>query len=119
RVRRQLLEREVADRLAQRFVLVGEQEVLALRVEVGLQDLALGGRHRAASSLGWLSGQKLALCPKEGKRDRAALRSGYPSADASRGIESEGVGRDEEDLSVAPRGTGRRRFGSSRARRRR
>src|SRR6185437_11535026 len=43
-VRRELFDREVADRLTELFVLVGEDEVLALRLEVGLQD-ALGGCH--------------------------------------------------------------------------
>ena len=42
-VRRQLFDREVADRLAQLFVLVGEDEVLALRLEVGLEDADVGG----------------------------------------------------------------------------
>jgi hypothetical protein len=36
--------REAADRLAQRLVLVGEDEVLALGGEVGLMD-GLGGAH--------------------------------------------------------------------------
>ena len=44
------LMREVADRLAQRFVLVGEDEVLAARVcEVGLQDALGGGGHGGVS----------------------------------------------------------------------
>src|SRR6202042_1602956 len=40
----ELFDREVADRLAELFVLVGEDEVLALGLEVGLQH-ALGGGH--------------------------------------------------------------------------
>ena len=40
----ELLDREAADRLAQRLVLVGEDEVLALGGEVGLVD-GLGGAH--------------------------------------------------------------------------
>ncbi len=42
---RQLFGREVADRLAQLFVLVGEQEVLALGLEVRLQYGLGGGGH--------------------------------------------------------------------------
>ncbi len=37
-VRRELLDDEVADRLAQLFVLLGEDEVLAAGLEVGLDD---------------------------------------------------------------------------------
>jgi hypothetical protein len=44
RVRRELLDREAADRLAQRLMLVGEDEVLAPGGEVGLQD-GVGGAH--------------------------------------------------------------------------
>jgi hypothetical protein len=40
----ELLLRERADRLAQLLVLVGEDEVLALGGEVGLQDVC-GGAH--------------------------------------------------------------------------
>src|SRR5919202_2546925 len=46
RVRRELLAREVADRLAQLLVLLGEDEVAALGAEVGLDD-GLGGGHAA------------------------------------------------------------------------
>ena len=42
-VRRELLGREAADRLAQLFVLVGEDEVLALGAEVGLEHVCGGG----------------------------------------------------------------------------
>ena len=37
-VRRELLDDEVVDRLAQLFVLLGEDEVLAAGLEVGLDD---------------------------------------------------------------------------------
>ena len=44
-VRRELLDREAADRLAQLLVLVGEDEVLAPGGEVGLQDVLRSGGH--------------------------------------------------------------------------
>ena len=47
-VRRELFDGEAADRLAQLFVLVGEDDVFAPGLEIGLQDRALGGRHRGA-----------------------------------------------------------------------
>jgi hypothetical protein len=43
----QLLGREGANRLTKLLVLVGEDEVLALRAEVGLQDVLLGRGHRS------------------------------------------------------------------------
>ncbi len=49
-VRRELLLRERADRLAQLLVLVGEDEVLLLRGEVGLDDRR-GGGHGVVGSL--------------------------------------------------------------------
>ena len=45
RVRRELLDHERVDRLAQRFVLIVEDEVLAARPVVGLQHIGLGGGH--------------------------------------------------------------------------
>jgi hypothetical protein len=50
-VRSQLFYREVADRLPQLFVLVGEDEVFLLALEVGLQDGLSGGGHWGAFSL--------------------------------------------------------------------
>ena len=49
-VRRELLGREAADRLAQLLVLVGEDEVLALGAEVGLEDVLRGGGHARTRS---------------------------------------------------------------------
>src|SRR5207248_6733561 len=45
RVWRQLFDGEVGDRLAQRFVLVGEDEVLARALEIRLQHALCGGGH--------------------------------------------------------------------------
>ena len=45
RVRRELLDHERVDRLAERFVVIVEDEVLAARPVVGLQHIGLGGGH--------------------------------------------------------------------------
>ena len=50
-VRGELFDGEVADRLAQLFVLVGEDEVLAVGAEVGLDDALGGGGHRGGGLL--------------------------------------------------------------------
>ena len=50
-VRRELLDREAADRLAQLLVLVGEDEVLAAGAEVGLEDAVGGGHERTVTAM--------------------------------------------------------------------
>ena len=83
RVRRELFDGEVADRLAQLFVLVGEQEVFALGVEVGLLHALGGGGHVGGllvvlgAGFVRLCPEKLALWPGKGKRGR--WRASVPS----------------------------------------
>ena len=71
RVRRQLFDGEVVDRLAQLFVLVGEDEVLALGLEVGLDDALGGGGHSGGSP--WSVALAVAA---EREQHRGPLRAG-------------------------------------------